>query len=240
MENQENTQEIQESRYKITHRDYNDENFGKGYRFGYSKSEQNTNVLSGLCPFCNESSGFKQVTIRSNKLVPLLCDTCGSYVLYHTEKKTVLPIAKPNALKGLPDNIDKYYQEALNCIASESPNGAATLFRKLIHAVGVYYKVAETNDKSTIMQIVGKIEEAGHINKKLVDALKGVKDLGNDGAHINENEPNMEQIYLVKDLIDSFLQATVLQDQNITALTEKRQTKKQECAGEIDEQGTSP
>ena len=51
------------------------------------------------------------------------------------------------------------------------------------------------------MEIVGEIEQAGHINKKLVDSLKGIKDLGNDGAHINENEPDMHQIYLVKGLV---------------------------------------
>ena len=58
--------------------------------------------------------------------------------------------------------------------------------------------------------------------KKLVEALKRVKDLGNDGAHVNENEPDMDQIYVIKTLIDSFLQATVLQDENIKKYDESK------------------
>ena len=72
------------------------------------------------------------------------------------------------------------------------------------------------------MGIVEKIEKEGHINKKLVEALREVKDLGNDGAHVNENEPTMEQIGTIKNLIDSFLQATVLQDQNIQKVKESK------------------
>lgn len=178
-------------------------------------SRQGQNMISGLCPFCNQSSGFKVNGQKSSESIPLVCDNCGKNVIWSYEVSILLPVAKMNSLVGLPSDINKYYQEALNCIASLAPNGAATLFRKLIHQVGIHYDVAKVNDDISLMGIVEKLEENGHINKKLVEALRRVKDLGNDGAHINENEPNMEQIEVVKDLIDSFLQATVLQDANI-------------------------
>jgi hypothetical protein len=172
-------------------------------------------MISGICPFCNQSSGFKINGIKSSDSVPLKCDNCDKNVVWDYVNKIVLPCAKPNSLTGLPDDIDSYYQEALNCIAALAPNGAATLFRKLIHQVGIHYEVAKINDGIPLMGIVEKLEKGGHINKKLVEALRRVKDLGNDGAHVNKNEPDMDQIHVIKNLIDSFLQATVLQDTNI-------------------------
>lgn len=173
------------------------------------------NMISGICPFCSQSSGFKISGQKSGETVPLKCDTCDKNVIWDYNKVMVLPVAKLNPLLNLPTKINSYYQEAINCIASLSPNGAATLFRKLIHQVGIHYQVAKINDNTPLMGIVEKLESEGHINNKLVEALRRVKDLGNDGAHVNENEPDMDQIYVIKSLIDSFLQATVLQDLNI-------------------------
>ncbi|MFA4930943.1 MAG: DUF4145 domain-containing protein [Patescibacteria group bacterium] len=177
-----------------------------------------TNIISGICPWCNQSSGFKISGKKSEGTIPLICDTCRKHIIYDVYKRFVFPLATLEALNDLPNEIDKYYQEALRCISVEAPNGAATLFRKIIHQVGILYGVAKPNDKTSIMGIVEKIEKDGHINNKLVEALRRVKDLGNDGAHINKNEPNFEQIHIVKNLIDNFLQATVLQDNNIALL----------------------
>ena len=57
--------------------------------------------------------------------------------------------------------------------------------------------------------------------EKLRRSLLAVKDLGNDGAHINENEPDMEQAIAIKDLIDAVLSATVIADQRIEYAREK-------------------
>jgi hypothetical protein len=193
--------------------------------YNRASGHQRENMISGICPFCGESSGFKINGQASQDTVPLKCDNCGKNVIWDYSKEIVLPIAKLNSLKGLPLEIDNYYQEALNCITALSPNGAATLFRKLIHQVGIHYNVAKKKDDTSIMGIVEKIEKDGHINKKLVEALRRVKDLGNDGAHVNENEPDMEQIQVIKNLIDSFLQATVLQDENIEKYDKSKEEK---------------
>ncbi len=178
-------------------------------------NHHNHNMVSGICSFCNQSSGFKTNGIKSEDTVPLRCDNCCKNVVWDYSHKTILPVARMDSLRDLPKGVDHYYQEALSCIAALAPNGAATLFRKLIHQVGIHYKVATINEKKPLMAIVDELEKEGHINKKLVEALRRVKDLGNDGAHVNENEPDMEQIQIVKTLVDSFLQATVLQDANI-------------------------
>lgn len=184
-------------------------------------------MVSGVCPFCNQSSGFKVNGCLGEKTLPLKCDNCNKNVVWNFNGDTIIPAAKEDSLVGLPISIDHYYQEALNCIAALSPNGAATLFRKLIHQVGIHYQVAKISDTTSLMGIVEKMETGGHINKKLVEALRRVKDLGNDGAHVNENEPDMEQILVVKNLIDSFLQATVLQDINIEKYDSSKEEKKE-------------
>ena len=196
----------------------------QGY-YSNPSPHQGLNMISGICPFCRQSSGFKINGQKSGEMVPLKCDNCDKNVVWDFDKLIVLPVAKLNSLLNLPKDVDHYYQEALNCIAALSPNGAATLFRKLIHQVGIHYNVAKVNDNKSLMGIVEKLESEGHINKKLVEALRRVKDLGNDGAHVNENEPDMDQIYLVKSLIDSFLQATVLQDCNIEKYDKSKEIK---------------
>jgi transposase-like protein len=183
--------------------------------YNHPERYQNLNMISGICPFCNHSSGFKVNGYKTSDTVPLRCDNCQKNVIWDYSESIVLPVAKVDSLKNLPPEIDRYYQESLNCIAALAPNGSATLFRKLIHQVGIHYGVATKDDKNSIMGIVEKLQSAGHINQKLVEALRRVKDLGNDGAHVNENEPTMDQIHIIKKLIDSFLQATVLQDENI-------------------------
>lgn len=204
--------------YRITNQSYyNDPSHYHGH-----------NMISGICPFCNQSSGFKINGQKSSNSVPLLCDNCGKNVIWDYSDNIILPVAKLNSLAGLPDDINHYYQEALNCTAALSPNGAATLFRKLVHQVGIHYNVAKINDNTPLMGIVEKLEKEGHINKKLVEALRRVKDLGNDGAHVNENEPDMNQIYLIKSLFDSFLQATVLQDENIEKYDQSKINKNHE------------
>lgn len=191
--------------YKLTNQIY----------YNNPSPHQGLNMISGVCPFCGQSSGFKINGQKSGDTVPLKCDNCDKNIVWDFYESIVLPVARLSSLRNIPEDINHYYQEALNCIAALSPNGAATLFRKLIHQVGIHYNVAKVNDDTSLMGIVERLESEGHINKKLVEALRRVKDLGNDGAHVNENEPDMDQIYLVKSLIDSFLQATVLQDSNI-------------------------
>ncbi|EMA41591.1 DUF4145 domain-containing protein [Halococcus hamelinensis] len=120
----------------------------------------------------------------------------------------------------MPDFVNRYYQEALRCISAEAPSGAATLFRKTIHAIAIHYDIAEVDDNMSIYKMLQKLKDEGEINEKLRKSLNGVKDLGNDGAHINENEPDMEQAVRLKGMIDSVLSATVIADQQLEATRE--------------------
>ena len=67
----------------------------------------------------------------------------------------------------------------------------------------------------TLYKLIQELYDQEHIVKKLKDALIGVKDIGNDGAHINENEPDIEQALKIKHLIDTVLNSTILCDSNL-------------------------
>jgi hypothetical protein len=111
-------------------------------------------------------------------------------------------------------------------MSADAPNGTATLFRKIIHAIGIHYNLAKKNDDQKLYEIINKLAAEGHIVQRLKEALMGVKDIGNDGAHINENEPDMKQASELKDLIELTLKSTVLADKTLASIKEKHGSQK--------------
>jgi hypothetical protein len=178
-------------------------------------------VLKGICPFCNLAATFRQLAAnnrnndRPGTMAALKCEGCNSIFSYNRYEQKVYPAPKIQGVQNLPEGIAKYYNEALTCLSANAPNGAATMFRKTIHAIGIHYKVAEVNDRANLYEIINKLNEDGHIVVKIKDALLKVKDIGNDGAHVNNNEPDMEQALCLKELIDVVLNSTVNCDKAI-------------------------
>ncbi|WP_224830310.1 DUF4145 domain-containing protein [Saliphagus infecundisoli] len=159
-------------------------------------------------------------------VVPVGCDGCKSIItlVYPTKENQdpyLIPPPKVDGVEDLPDPINKYYEEALDCISADAPNGATTLFRKTIHAVAIHYDIAEIDDSMSIYKMIENLDKEGQINNKLRESLLAVKDIGNDGAHINENEPDIEQALAIKELIDAVLHSTVVTDQRINFAREK-------------------
>lgn len=184
-------------------------------------------VLKGRCPFCNDLVTFRQVGCYTDnskitdKTVSLRCEGCLSFCSYSLTRKKMYPSPTISGLVDLPEGIDKYYQQALRSLSADNPDGAVTAFRKIIHALGINYCITTRNDKIGIYKIVEGLHSKGHIVEKLKDALLGVKDIGNDGAHINDNEPDLGQAMVIKGLIDAVLQSTVLVDAALEAVREK-------------------
>ena len=180
-------------------------------------------ILRATCPFCNCRATFRKINeaIPSNikgYMIPLLCEGCNSVVIISLSDNKLYPTSMVKGLEGLPEEIDKYYQEALRCMSADSPNCAVTLFRKTIHAIGIYYGIANIDDNKKLFEIIKKLEDDGHITPKIKNALDGIRDIGNDGAHINKNEPDMSQALILKKLIDMTLNSTVLSDQNLETI----------------------
>ena len=179
-------------------------------------------VAKGVCAFCSRHIGFRQVGTyeRSETIgfaVAVRCDNCHAIqtIGLHDEDASLFPAPDVEGVTDVPEMVNQYYQEALDCLSTGASNGAAALFRKTIHAIAIHYEIAEVDDSTGIYQMVNDLHEEGEINEKLRKSLLAVKDLGNDGAHINENEPDLEQALAMKDLIDVVLSATVIADQQI-------------------------
>ncbi|MCD6455669.1 MAG: DUF4145 domain-containing protein [Methanophagales archaeon] len=189
-------------------------------------------VVRGRCPYCNDRATFRQIKYGferskiTGQTVPLQCEGCSSIVAFSLTQTKFYPAPMLKGLEGLPEEIDKYYQEGIRCISADAPNGAVTAFRKVIHAIGIHYGIAKVNDnKQTLYKIIQELCDHEHIVKKLKDALIGVKDIGNDGAHINENEPDIEQALKIKHLIDTVLNSTILCDSNLEFVKGKHSKK---------------
>jgi hypothetical protein len=187
-------------------------------------------VLRTICPFCNSKSSFSilndvYTSSIKGKMLPVKCEGCFSVLSLSIDENKLYPSPMPNGVKGLPENIDKYYQEALRCISTDSPNGAVTLFRKTIHAIGIHYGIAKQHDSADLYGIIKKLEADGHITSKIKNKLIAIKDIGNDGAHINENEPDMSQALLLKRLMDSVLTSTILDDNDLDIINDKHKGK---------------
>lgn len=181
-----------------------------------------TIVAKGTCPFCNMGVGFRQISELEEGEVfeytlPVRCDSCYSVfsISYSNGEALVHPTPSVDGVEDVPEAIDQYYQEALDCLSAQAPNGAVTLFRKTIHAIAIHYEIAEVDESMGIYEMINELHDDGQINEKLRKSLLAVKDLGNDGAHINENEPDMEQARAIKELIDAVLSATVIADQRM-------------------------
>jgi hypothetical protein len=183
-------------------------------------------IARGTCSFCGDRAAFRQIGTQQKsrelgRSVAVRCDGCHSILSLAIDGEKLYPAPKIQGIDGLPDSIDEYYQEALRCIASDSPNGAVTLFRKVIHAIAIHYDISDIDDNLGIYKMIKKLDEDGHINSKLRKSLLATKDIGNDGAHINENEPDIEQTIAIKGLVDAVLNSTVIADQNIEFAREK-------------------
>jgi hypothetical protein len=177
-------------------------------------------VAKGTCPFCGTYSAFRQIAKRVQSdevgyMVILRCDTCMSIMACSVTQHKLYPTPGMSGISDLPEGIDEYYQEALRCIKANAPNGAATVFRKVIHAVGLEYNVVEEDDDLGFYEVINKLSDAGHITDTLRDSLLAIKDVGNDGAHINQNDPTIDQVRNLKNMTDSVLTATVIAEQRV-------------------------
>lgn len=179
-------------------------------------------VARGTCSYCQKEVGLRQVgSYESSEqlgyMVAVRCDNCHSIMAISLleGESTLHPAPDIQGLSDIPKGIENYYQEALDCLSARAPNGAVTLFRKTIHAIAIHYGIADIDESMGIYEMVNELHDSGEINEKLRKSLLAVKDLGNDGAHINENEPDMEQAFAIKELIDAVLSATVIADQRM-------------------------
>lgn len=191
-----------------------------------NKSNNGAIVARSRCPFCDVESAFRQIGTGNKsgsvgQMVALHCDACGGIVSCNIDESKIYPEPSVRGIEGdLPDDISDYYQEGLRCLNADAPNGAATVFRKVIDATCIYYGVSGIEDNDSFYDMIEKLAEENIITESLRQTLLGVKDGGRDGAHINDQDPSMEQAYNLKQMIDSVLTASVIADERLKEFRE--------------------
>lgn len=190
-------------------------------------------VAKAKCPYCNSASSFSQVgkgsrSVLDTRFVALECDHCQSIISAEIDNDEIHPTPEADKIEGVPPEIDEYYSEGIRCIGANAPNGAATVFRKVIHAVCEYYDLTDVESDESFYSMINSLSEEGAITETLRESLLGVKDAGNDGAHLNANDPGIEQAREMKEIVDAVLTATVVADQKVSALREDHPNPHQE------------
>jgi hypothetical protein len=190
-------------------------------------------VLTGTCPRCRTDVSFKKASYPSNHselgmLIAIKCNPCGFISTYSLDADEIYPDPQIDSLDDLPERIDQYYQEAIRCIEANAPNGAATVFRKVLSAVCAHYDITDVDDDAGFYEMINTLNDEGHIVEKQRKALLATKDAGNDGAHLNANDPDIETAGYLKNIIDSILLATIKADQNIKDVRDKHPNPHQE------------
>lgn len=173
------------------------------------------NVAKGICPFCTHQSRFFQVgtgrySDLKEEMVALGCGGCNSIFSASIEKSQIFPKPTPAKISGVPDSVDQYYDEAIDCIGANAPNAAAAMFRKVIEAVCEEYGVTEIKLDDDIYDMIQKMADEGHITEEHRQGLLALKDAGNDGVHLNDNDPDLEDAQKLQNLVESVLTATVV------------------------------
>lgn len=198
-----------------------------------STSYVGNDAITGLCPECRTNVSFKKVSKPSEhqnlgQMIAIKCNSCGFISSFSLSDRNIYPDPEIDSLEDLPDTIDKYYREAIRCIEADSPNGAASVFRKVLSAVCEHYDITDVEDDEGFYSMIDKLHEEGHIVEKQRKALLATKDAGNDGAHLNANDPDIETAEYLKDIIDSILLATIKADQNIDNVRDEHPNPHQE------------
>lgn len=190
-------------------------------------------VARGKCPYCHDVVAFRQKSNRvksevNGYMVPLRCDGCSSLVITSIKDKNIIPAPSEEGLDDLPEDIDRYYSEGLRCIEANSPNGAAAVFRKTIESICTTYGVTDTDQNDDIYDMINKLAENGHITETHRKSLLALKDAGNDGAHLNDNDPTLEQVRNLREIIESVLTATIIAEQHLDTVRESHPNPHQE------------
>lgn len=127
------------------------------------------------------------------------CPNCGeisvqtsNYGSQYTTKHTLIyPNSKAKHFpEYVPDHIREDYEEAYSIIEL-SPKAAAALCRRTMESM--IDDVFNVNER-TLAASISKLEENNLITNEVKTALQTLKDVGNEGAHFNENSKLLQDI----------------------------------------------
>ncbi|HEX3555225.1 MAG TPA: DUF4145 domain-containing protein [Thermoanaerobaculia bacterium] len=195
-----------------------------------SEVEDSQNTIGPVeCPHCGNVtpmqivSTYSQVKEYSDSQFPIIWDAGNVYELlacaschrvtlrsyfYHSHalepdeiEIRILYPAKRDAPSGLPDQISKAYSAA-NRVKAIDANAYGVLLRRVLELVCVDREASGKDLNAKLADLAQK----GEIPSKLAGVAKGLRQLGNVGAHATLGELTPEEVPVLDDLCRAILE----------------------------------
>lgn len=113
-------------------------------------------------------------------------------ILYPREK---------SPLANLPETVERKYVEALK-VSKVSPSSCAVLARKTLEAVCKH----ENASGKVLAEKLNNLANSGRIPQTLAEVALHLRQLGNLGAHFDEDEVNEEDVPIILDFVELLLE----------------------------------
>ena len=155
-------------------------------------------VLTTCCPQCGRDGTFEGISNINDCFAPPYIlglrrcpnPSCNSYLFFvHSAQLNKLMVTYP-ALRidfdktGIPEQITKYFEEAVTCHAERCYTAAAMLIRRTLEEICGEQGGEGDNLKERIQSLQDKII----IPKELFEGMDELRLLGNDAAHIESKD----------------------------------------------------
>lgn len=135
-----------------------------------------------LCGHCNHQTSGRVVSYYpstpTNKW--LLCTNCGKGSVLTPEGKIVPPSKFGNSLEGLPNIVQKAYNEARDCYSIGAYTSCELICRKILMNVAVD-KGAKENDK--FVNYLDSLKTKGYVTESMMEWVSLIRSRGGESTH---------------------------------------------------------
>jgi len=159
------------------------------------------------CPWChahtvqmNTIAGLVQAPTAKGEQrhwTLLGCPRCGGTVTLEVnnpntnppQELQAIPSARETeAVQHLPEDVAKYYNDAITVLDAGVPDAAAVQLRRTLEAAANHFEV----DPSPLVKAIQKLIEKGLITKQFGEVLGHIRQVGNIGAHASDEKVTEE------------------------------------------------
>jgi len=168
---------------------------------------RNTEGLHSIqytCGHCGSiiasSTGYQS----SNGQKIFICPHCDQPTHFNAQSSQYPDVAPGNDVNHLPEDLDKLYKEARNCVAASAYTGAVLLCRKLLMNIGV--KQGAEEGKPFIFY-VNYLAEKGFIPPNGRGWVDHIRKKGNEATHeiALMSKPDCEDLIAFSEMLMKFI-----------------------------------
>jgi len=150
-------------------------------RFDYKCGHCDRNVTGRVVCIYNFRSSSD--SILANSIRFLICPSCSMGSVWHRieEKEDIIPGTKPgDKLEGLPNEIEKAYNEARKCFSIKAYTGCELLCRKILMYIGANKGAPEGQ---SFVSYLNFLEQEGYITPTIKTWADRIRQFGNMSTH---------------------------------------------------------